>query len=160
MKQAMCIAAVMEFAGAVSVGSRVASTIRNKIIEPHLYDDAPSVLLLACMTAIMASSIFLTVATRMGFPVSTTHSIIGGLVGAGTASIGIKQVNWEWGGVSQVFAAWVIAPGISGCVGAALFLITKRYVLALWGNTRTLDRFFVLHNLSLPAHYFRLLPRF
>ena len=129
MKQAMGIAAVMEFAGAVSVGSRVAATIRNKIVEPHLYDSQPSVLLLAMMCSIMGSSIFLTAATRMGFPISTTHSIIGGLVGAGTASIGIQQVNWEWGGVSQVFAAWVIAPGIAGCFGALLFLITKHVVM-------------------------------
>jgi solute carrier family 20 (sodium-dependent phosphate transporter) len=129
MKQAMAIAAVMEFAGAVSVGSRVAATIRNDIIEPHLYDSQPAVLLLAMMCAIIGSSTFLTIATRLGFPVSTTHSIIGGLVGAGTASIGIQKVNWEWDGVSQIFAAWVIAPGIAGCFGALLFLITKHVVL-------------------------------
>ncbi|ETN41543.1 uncharacterized protein HMPREF1541_03479 [Cyphellophora europaea CBS 101466] len=129
MKQAMAIAAVMEFAGAVSVGSRVAATIRSKIIEPHLYDEQPAVLLLAMMCAIIGSSTFLTFATKMGFPVSTTHSIIGGLVGAGAASIGIKQVNWEWDGVSSIFAAWVIAPGIAGTVGAALFLITKYFIM-------------------------------
>jgi len=129
MKQALAIASVMEFAGSVSVGSRVAETIRTKIINPDLYHDQPAVLLLVMMCAIISSSIFLTVATHNGLPVSTTHSIIGGLVGAGVASVGIKNINWGWNGVSQVFAAWFIAPGIAGIFGAIIFLITKFWVL-------------------------------
>ncbi|KAL4865765.1 hypothetical protein BDV12DRAFT_174053 [Aspergillus spectabilis] len=130
LKQAMCIAACMEFAGSVAVGSRVAETVREKIIDPHLYDAEPAVLMLAMMCAIIGSSTFLTIATRFGLPVSTTHSIIGGLVGAGTASVGIHQIHWGWQGVAQVFAAWGIAPGISGALGAVMFLITKRFVLS------------------------------
>ncbi|KPM42722.1 Phosphate-repressible phosphate permease pho-4 [Neonectria ditissima] len=129
MKQAMLVAAVCEFSGSVTVGARVADTIRNKIVEPHHYSDSPAVLLLAMMCTIVGSSLFLTFATRNGMPVSTTHSVIGGLVGTATASIGIKKVNWGWDGVSQVFAAWIIAPGIAGCLGAFLFFVTKRYVL-------------------------------
>jgi solute carrier family 20 (sodium-dependent phosphate transporter) len=71
MKQAMAIAAVAEFGGAVTVGSRVADTIRTRIIDPAQYDDAPSVLLLAMMCAIIGSSLFLTIATRYGLPVSS-----------------------------------------------------------------------------------------
>lgn len=129
MKQAMLVAAVCEFSGSATVGARVAETIRNKIVEPHHYEDSPGVLLLAMMCTIIGSSLFLTFATRNGMPVSTTHSIIGGLVGTATASIGINKVNWGWGGVSQVFAAWIIAPGIAGCLGGILFFITKRFVL-------------------------------
>lgn len=129
MKQAMMVASVCEFSGSVTVGARVADTIRTKIIDPHHYDDAPGVLLLGMMCTIIASSLFLTFATRNGMPVSTTHSVIGGIVGTATASIGIKKVNWGWTGVSQVFAAWIIAPGIAGCVGAILFLVTKNCVL-------------------------------
>lgn len=125
----MAIAACMEFAGSVSVGARVADTIRTKIVDPHLYDNQPAVLLLAMMCTIIASSLFLTIATRYSLPVSTTHSIVGGIVGAATASVGIHQVNWGWRGVSQVFAAWAIAPGISGTIGAILFLITKHFVM-------------------------------
>jgi sodium-dependent phosphate transporter len=126
----MLIAACMEFSGSVAVGSRVAETVREKIIDPHLYDAQPSVLMLTMMCAIFGSSTFLTIATRFGLPVSTTHSIIGGLVGAGTASVGIHQIHWGWHGVSQVFAAWAIAPGIAGALGATLFLITKHFVLS------------------------------
>ncbi|KAK2609081.1 hypothetical protein QQS21_002308 [Conoideocrella luteorostrata] len=129
LKQAMVIASFCEFAGSVTVGSRVADTIRTKIIDPHYYDASPAVLLLAMMCTIVASSTFLTVATRYGMPVSTTHAIVGGLVGTATASIGINKVNWGWTGVSQVFAAWVVAPGIAGCLGAVLFLLTKFTVL-------------------------------
>ncbi|KAL5333705.1 phosphate transporter [Aspergillus crustosus] len=130
LKQAMCIAACMEFAGSVSVGSRVAETVREKIIDPHLYDAEPAVLMLAMMCAIIGSSTFLTIATRFGLPVSTTHSIIGGLVGAGTASVGIHKIHWGWHGVAQVFAAWGIAPGIAGILGAIMFIITQKYVLS------------------------------
>ncbi|OJJ02081.1 hypothetical protein ASPVEDRAFT_132812 [Aspergillus versicolor CBS 583.65] len=130
LKQAMLIAACMEFAGSVSVGSRVAETVRERIIDPHLYDAEPAVLMLAMMCTIIGSSTFLTIATRFGLPVSTTHSIIGGLVGAGTASVGIKQVHWGWRGVAQVFAAWGIAPGIAGLLGAGMFLVTKHFVLS------------------------------
>lgn len=129
MKQAMAVASVCEFAGSASVGSRVADTIRTKIIDPIHYDDSPAVLLLAMMCTVFGSSVFLTIATRYGMPVSTTHSIIGGLVGTGTASIGITKVNWGWGGVAQVFGAWIIAPGIAAIFGAVLFLCTKFFVL-------------------------------
>ena len=117
MKQAMAIASVCEFSGSVAVGERVADTVRKKIVDPHHYDGSPQVLLLAMMCTIVGSSTFLTFATRYGMPVSTTHSVIGGLVGTATASIGIGKINWGWTGVSQVFAAWVVAPAISGVFG-------------------------------------------
>jgi sodium-dependent phosphate transporter len=62
-------------------------------------------------------------------PVSTTHSIIGGVIGVGIAALGTSGVNWGWNGVSQVFAAWAIAPGIAGCFGAIIFSITKYGVM-------------------------------
>ncbi|KAJ6786234.1 hypothetical protein PWT90_04906 [Aphanocladium album] len=129
LKQAMVIASICEFAGSVSVGSRVADTIRTKIVDPHLFDEAPQVLLLAMMCTILASSVFLTVATRYGMPISTTHSIIGGLIGTATATVGIDKVNWGWKGASQVFVAWVVAPGIAGIIGAAVFFFTKHVIL-------------------------------
>ena len=129
LKQAMLVAAVCEFGGSVSVGDRVADTVRTKIIDPDHYNGHPQVLLLAMMCAIVGSSTFLTFATRYGMPVSTTHSIVGGLVGAATASVGIDKVNWTWNGVPQVFAAWVVAPGIAGLLGGLLFFMTKKTIL-------------------------------
>ena len=129
LKQAMLVASVCEFAGSILVGDKVADTVRTKIVDPHHYDGSPQVLLLAMMCAIVGSSTFLTFATRYGMPVSTTHSIVGGLVGSATASIGIQKINWGISGVSQVFAAWVVAPGIAGVIGGLLFFFTKMTVL-------------------------------
>ena len=127
--QAMCIAVVMEFAGAVLAGSRVAGTIRSDIIAVEAFESDPSVLMLGMTCALIGSSLFLTLATRIGMPVSTTHCIIGGIIGVGFATVGANGVDWSWEGVSQVFAAWGIAPCVSACFGAILFTFTKYGVL-------------------------------
>ena len=129
LKQAMCIASVMEFAGAMLVGSRVTDTIRTKVISTSLYEDDPSVLMLGMMCAIVGSATYLTIATRFTMPVSTTHSIMGGVIGVGIAASGPKGINWSFKGVSSVFAAWGIAPGIAGGFAAIIFLITKYGVM-------------------------------
>ncbi|TKX26912.1 phosphate-repressible phosphate permease [Elsinoe australis] len=129
MPQAMGIAVIMEFMGAVLAGARVAGTIRNDIIDVDAFVDAPSVLMLAMLCALIGSSLFLTLATKIGLPVSTTHCIIGGIIGVGFATVGANGVDWSWEGVSQVFAAWGIAPCVAGCFGALLFLFTKYFVL-------------------------------
>lgn len=129
MKQAMFIATAMEFTGAMAVGARVADTIRTKVIDVDQFEAEPAVLMLGMTCAVIGSSVYLTIATRLGMPVSTTHSIMGGVIGVGIASIGAQGVNWGWDGVSQVFAAWVIAPGLAGAFGAIIFLITKYGVM-------------------------------
>ncbi|KAF2455446.1 putative phosphate transporter [Lineolata rhizophorae] len=129
MKQAMLLASCTEFVGAMAVGARVSDTIRTKIIDPSLFDDDPAVLMLGMTCAVVASSIYLTVATRLGMPVSTTHSIMGGVIGMGVAAVGAENVSWGWDGVSQVFAAWAIAPCIAGAFGAIIFSLTKYGVM-------------------------------
>lgn len=108
----------------MGVGARVADTIRSKILSTKAFEQEPTVLMLGMTCALVASSCYLTIATRIGLPVSTTHSIIGGVIGVGIASLGTDGVQWGWNGVSQVFAAWAIAPGIAGCFGAIIFTIT------------------------------------
>ncbi|KAF2177500.1 phosphate transporter [Zopfia rhizophila CBS 207.26] len=129
MKQAMLIATVMEFVGSMAVGARVAETIRTKVISNKLFEEDPAVLMLAMVCAVIGSSVYLTIATRLSMPVSTTHSIMGGVIGAGIAAVGADGIQWGWKGVSQVFAAWAIAPGIAGCFGSIIFLITKYGVM-------------------------------
>jgi len=85
--------------------------------------------MMGMLCALIGSSTFLTIATRFGLPVSTTHCIIGGIIGVGFATVGANGVDWSWGGVSQVFAAWAIAPCISAAFGAILFLFTKYGVM-------------------------------
>lgn len=105
--------------------NRVAGTIRNDIIQISEFEETPSVLMLGMLCALIGSSLFLTLATKIGLPVSTTHCIIGGIIGVGFATVGANGVDWSWEGVSQVFAAWGIAPCVAGCFGALLFLFTK-----------------------------------
>lgn len=141
--QAMVLASIMEFAGAVGVGARVADTIRTKIVDTSLFAEVPELLMLGMVCAVVASSIYLTFATRIGMPVSTTHSILGGVIGMGVAAVGADGVQWVSpegninSGVVQVFLAWIIAPGLSGAFAAILFLVTKYTVMvrsnpAIW----------------------------
>ncbi|KAL5639817.1 hypothetical protein ACGC1H_006405 [Rhizoctonia solani] len=136
MRQAVAIASVMEFLGAVLVGARVASTIRNGIIDISIFNQDPAMLLLAMVCAVCASSLWLTMATRLSMPVSTTHSIIGSLIGVGIAAGGAGSVKWGWNGngVAFVFASWVIAPAVAGGFAAIVFLITKFVVLNRQGD--------------------------
>ena len=131
----MCLASVLEFTGSVGVGARVADTIRTKIVDISLFENDPALLMLGMLCAVTASSIYLTMCTRLGLPVSTTHSIMGGVIGMGIALVGADNIMWvdEKGGINsgvvQVFLAWVIAPGLSGAFGAIIFLITKYAVM-------------------------------
>lgn len=150
MLQAMAIATVCEFGGAVLAGARVSGTIKNGIISTSEYDSNPSVLMLAMLCALVGSSLWLTLATKIGLPVSTTHSIIGGIIGVAFATIGSNGIDWTWGGVSQVFAAWGIAPGIAGGFGAIIFLITKYGVLE-----RSNPHLWLLDDPSLLRRYLR-----
>ncbi|KDN34248.1 hypothetical protein RSAG8_12657, partial [Rhizoctonia solani AG-8 WAC10335] len=136
MRQAVGIASVMEFLGAVLVGARVASTIRNGIIDISIFNQDPAMLLLAMVCAVCASSLWLTMATRLSMPVSTTHSIIGSLIGVGIAAGGAGSVKWGWNGngVAFVFASWVVAPLVAGGFAAVVFLITKFLVLNRQGD--------------------------
>ncbi len=125
-------AAVLEFLGAVLVGARVSSTVKNNIISLDVFGGDAGVALLGFTSAIIGSCTWLTFATINQMPVSTTHTVIGALIGVGIATAGSgRGVNWAWngGGVSQVFASWVIAPCIAGGFTAIVFLFTKFVVL-------------------------------
>ncbi|KAL3461742.1 phosphate transporter [Aspergillus heterothallicus] len=135
--QAMVLATVMEFGGGIGVGATVADTIRTKVVDLDLFDHNAPLLMLGMMCALVASSLYLTFATKIGLPVSTTHSIMGGVIGMGIALVGSDGIKW-WGGdinsgVVQVFLAWVIAPFCSGAFGAIIFLFTK-YAILLRSN--------------------------
>lgn len=127
--QAMLLAAICEFLGAVLAGSRVSDTIRNKIIDVNYFQDAPATLMLLMACALVGSSTWLTLATRLGAPVSTTHSIVGGIIGAGIAAAGAGKVHWGWSGFSKIIASWFISPGVAGSFAAVVFLITKYGIL-------------------------------
>ncbi|KIS68381.1 putative Na+/phosphate co-transporter [Mycosarcoma maydis] len=128
-RQAMVCAAFCEFLGAVLVGARVASTIKNGIIDLDVFNGNASVVLLAFTCSIIGSASWLTFATRNAMPVSTTHTTVGSVIGVGIAVSGANGVKWGWNGVAQIFASWGIAPAVAGVCAACVYLITKLVVL-------------------------------
>ncbi|KDQ06366.1 hypothetical protein BOTBODRAFT_181652 [Botryobasidium botryosum FD-172 SS1] len=149
LRQAIGIATVMEFLGAVLVGARTAATIRNNIIDINIFEKDPAMLLLAMVCAITGSACWLTFATRNHMPVSTTHSIIGALCGVGVAGGGRHAVHWGWDGLGQIFASWGIAPCIAGGFASIVYLFTKYAVLkrkdsVRWGLYTSPLYFFVV----------------
>ena len=103
--QAMVLASVMEFAGSIGVGARVADTIRTKVVNTSLFAKDPGMLMLGMVCAVTASSLYLTMATRLGMPVSTTHSIMGGVIGMGVASVGASGMyltGWRYKNMTKV----------------------------------------------------------
>ncbi|MBO6509361.1 MAG: inorganic phosphate transporter, partial [Roseibium sp.] len=125
---ALIIAAVCESAGALLAGSRVVSTISGSILSPADVPDN-SAFMLAMLTAMAAAALWINVATLIGAPVSTTHSIIGGVVGAGIAVSGFAAINWTT--VSAIAATWVVSPFLGGVIAAILMaFINTRLIYA------------------------------
>jgi len=129
MATAGVLAAITEFIGAVAMGARVTDTIKNGIIGIDRFDGKPGALMLAMGCAEIGSATWLMLATKAGFPVSTTQTVVGALIGVGFASQ--ASVTWGWGdgSVSQVAASWGIAPLIAGAFSAIIFGTLKYSVL-------------------------------
>jgi PiT family inorganic phosphate transporter len=125
--QAIIIAAVFEFAGAFIAGGHVTSTIRKGIIDPAPIANNPEILVFGMLASLLAAGIWLMVASRRGWPVSTTHSIVGAIVGFAIAGIGVDAVNW--GKIGQIAASWVVSPVLGGLVAFLLMLSIRRLVL-------------------------------
>jgi PiT family inorganic phosphate transporter len=127
VRTAIIIAAIFEFLGAAFAGGNVTRTIRKGIIDPTSIVDQPEVLVFGMLAALLATAIWLMVASLKGWPVSTTHSIVGALVGFGIAGIGIEAVNW--GKIGQIAASWVISPVVGGVLAFILMISLQRLIL-------------------------------
>lgn len=127
IKQAIIIAAVFEFAGSFLVGGHVTNTIKQGIIDPFSFTEDP-VLFSWGMTGILFSTgIWLQMASARGLPVSTTHSLIGSLVGFGLVCHGANSIKWQT--IGQIFLSWIIAPFLGGFLAWVSFLGIRKYVL-------------------------------
>ncbi len=127
IKQAILVAMVFEFAGAYLAGGEVTSTIRKGIIDPMVLKDTPELLVFGMMSALMAAGTWLLVASMMGWPVSTTHSIVGAMVGFAAVGIGVDSVMW--GKVGQIAASWVVSPLLSGFLSFWIFMSAHYLIL-------------------------------
>ncbi|ASJ01636.1 inorganic phosphate transporter [Thermococcus gorgonarius] len=124
-KQAVIIAGILEFTGAYFFGKSVTETIRKGILDPTMITD-PNVLIYGSAAALLAATIWLVIATKFGLPVSTTHSIIGGIVGYGIVYAGTAIVNW--GKMGQVVLSWILSPIIGALMAFLIFKAMTRSI--------------------------------
>ena len=126
MRQALLIAAVFEFAGAFFAGSSVTSTIRKGIV-PEAAFGSGDILILAMLAALLSAGLWLLVASWRGWPVSTTHSIVGAIGGVAIASAGVSSV--EWNKVVEIMMSWVVSPLLAGSMAFALGYFVRKRIL-------------------------------
>ena len=127
LKQAILIAILFEFAGAYLAGGAVTATIRKGIIDPALLSGTPELLVFGMLSALLAAGIWLLIATHYGWPVSTTHSIVGAIVGFAAVGISVDAVNWAK--VSKIVASWVVSPVTAGFFAFFLFRSVQKLIL-------------------------------
>ena len=131
---AIVVAGVMEFSGAVVMGSGVTDTISKGIIETSLFapdgplgPDGPHQLALAMLSALISAALWLHFATHFGLPVSTTHSIVGAVLGVGILSFGWSGV--DWGTMLQILGSWIVSPVLGGFIAFVTFWNVRKHIL-------------------------------
>lgn len=127
VKQAVIIAAIFEFSGAFLAGGQVTKTIRKGIIDADLLSGTPELLVYGMLAALLAAGIWLLVASRLGWPVSTTHTIVGAIVGFAAVGIGMDAVHW--GKVGSIVMSWIISPALAGTISYWLFRSVQGLIL-------------------------------
>ncbi len=125
IRQAVVAAGIANFAGAVLVGSHVTETVRKGMFDPLSFD--PTVLMCGMLAALLAAGVWLQLASYFGLPVSTTHTIVGAVIGFAVVAGGAAGIKWAK--VSSIVASWVISPLLSGCLAAAIFTIVRNKII-------------------------------
>ena len=128
LKQAVIIAAVFESAGALLAGGQVTNTIRGDIIDVNMFAHSPEILVYGMLAALIAAGIWLLIASIFGWPVSTTHSIVGALVGFGVVELGANAVHWEK--IGTITLSWIISPIISGVIAYFIFRSIQMLIMS------------------------------
>ncbi len=127
IRQAILVAAVFEFLGAVLAGGEVTSTIRKEIVDTDLLTDSPELLIYGMLASLLSAGTWLLIASRKGWPVSTTHTIIGAIVGFAAVGIGFDAV--QWGKIGTIVISWVISPLIAGFIAFLIYMSVQRLIL-------------------------------
>ena len=127
VKQAVLIAAIFEFLGAFLAGGGVTQTIRKGVIDPTLFDANLEILIYGMISALFAAGTWLLIASLRGWPVSTTHTIVGAIVGFGIYALGFDKINWSV--VGNIGLSWITSPLSSAIVAALFYYICKELIL-------------------------------
>jgi PiT family inorganic phosphate transporter len=127
LRGAIIVAAIFEFGGAMLVGGSVTNTIRKGIVDIQALGSDPMIMAVGMTCCLLAAALWLNLATYAGWPVSTTHSIVGAVVGFGVTAGGMNAV--DWGTVGSIAASWVVSPVMGGILGYSLFVFIQRTIL-------------------------------
>ena len=127
IKQAVVIAAIFEFSGAFLAGGQVTSTIRKGIIDNAAVTQSPDLIIYGMLASLMAAGLWLVIASRAGWPVSTTHTIVGAIVGFAMVGLGMDAVKWDK--VITIVMSWVISPVLAGTLAFFLFRSVQKLIL-------------------------------
>ncbi len=143
LRQAVVIAAIFEFLGAVLAGGQVTATIRKGIIDPGLLAGSPELLVFGMLASLLAAGVWLMVASTFGWPVSTTHTIVGAIVGFAIVGMGASAV--QWAKVGAIVASWVVSPLLAGTLAFALFRSVQRLIFDAGDPFRAAKRYVPLY---------------
>jgi len=139
IKQAIIIAMIFEFAGAYLAGGEVTSTIRKGIIDVAYFIDQPELLVFGMTAALLAAGLWLIIASYFGWPVSTTHSIVGAIVGFSAVGVGVDSVTWSK--VFGIIGSWIVTPLISGIIAYFIFMSSQKLIFNTQDPIRNAKRF-------------------
>jgi len=143
IKKAVFVAAFCTSLGAVLVGSHVADTIRKGLIDPLQFSSKPTLFMFGMLASVLGAALWVNISTYFKLPVSTTHSIIGGVIGFGLVSVGFAGITWKV--VLFVILSWIISPLFGGLIAFTLFTIIKKFILSSTepiAQTRKIGPFF------------------
>jgi len=127
IRKAILVAAVFEFLGAVLAGGAVTSTIRQGIVDSSLLADTPELLVYGMLASLLAAGFWLLIASKNGWPVSTTHSIVGAIVGFAAVGIGVEAV--KWGQVVTIVMSWIVSPVTAGFIAFLIYMSVQKLIL-------------------------------
>ncbi len=127
LRQALVIAGILEFTGAVLFGHGVSATLATEIVNPELFAAMPQLLILGMVSVLLACGVWLQIATSQGWPVSSSHAVVGAIAGFSWVAAGVGAVDWA--NIGRISLAWVVTPVVSGILAAVLYSIVKYSIL-------------------------------
>ncbi|BAZ66488.1 phosphate transporter [Fischerella sp. NIES-4106] len=127
LKQALIIAGVLEFTGAVLFGQEVSQTIATKIANPELFASTPQILMIGMITVLISCGLWLQIATARGLPVSSSHATVGAIAGFSWVALGVDAIDWL--SIGKITVGWIVTPVISGAIAALFYSQIKRWIL-------------------------------
>lgn len=137
LKQALIIAGVLEFTGAILFGQEVSQTLATKIANPALFADTPQMLVTGMVAVLVSGGLWLQIATSRGLPVSSSHAVVGAIAGFSWVALGVSAIDWS--SIGRITLGWIVTPFISGTIAALFYSQIKRWILDQPNPHRQLD---------------------